>query len=354
MCAGLTLFTSSACSREANTPGGHIREVVSLADSDLEARVGVDRPGERLATFHHVLDAVLLDTRIVVLDASPPFVRLFDRNGKFLGSAVPAGDGPAEARRPLSIARAGPDRVVVVQTDKLILLDSSGRHLRTYTDYGRQLAGAFEGCGGMFKFVTDHNEFEAPGTITFSRSLTLHEDTAARLGHIRSNSRRVHPFFEVTTEDRAVFYTEEAGMDRLMVVPCANRKPYGVHIDSLGPQEHFQPTGPGTFALHGAQPPRPAGLGVVNDHILWAVQVRRDSGAGSDSLTLITTIHDESRCRMYLSGWFQILDSNGGDVLLGAEDPTPLVLKMSASTLTNMMLRHGVGDSAHPKACSQP
>lgn len=41
---------------------------------------------------------------IVILDASPPYVRIFDREGVLERALVPEGDGPTEARNPYSIA----------------------------------------------------------------------------------------------------------------------------------------------------------------------------------------------------------------------------------------------------------
>ncbi|MYA18296.1 MAG: hypothetical protein F4Z28_16805, partial [Gammaproteobacteria bacterium] len=88
------------------------RDVVDVSAS-LEAfigsgvRIGAEvNPASEAEAFQRILDAQLTpDGRfIVALDASPPFVRVFNPDGSLETAFLPRGEGPGEAESPEALA----------------------------------------------------------------------------------------------------------------------------------------------------------------------------------------------------------------------------------------------------------
>lgn len=85
-----------ACDKPG-TPDAPPAERYALEELDVLAILGAEPQGDPLSVFQRALDAVLLEDRIVVLDASPPFTRAFDFDGQYLTSAIEEGDGPGSS-----------------------------------------------------------------------------------------------------------------------------------------------------------------------------------------------------------------------------------------------------------------
>ena len=68
----------------------------------------------------------------------------------------------------------------------------------------------------------------------------------------------------------------------------------------------------GTIEVTPAEPPFPAGFGLVDDFVLWAVQE-------DDSTTSITAYGpDRARLRVTIDGWYQLLGNGAhGELLFG-------------------------------------
>ena len=109
------------------------REVVDISAS-LEALLGsgvrigaqVD-PGSEAEAFARIRDAQLTpDGRfIVVLDASPPFVRVFNPDGSLETAFVARGEGPGEAELPDALAVSN-DRILMLEPGRASVLTFEG------------------------------------------------------------------------------------------------------------------------------------------------------------------------------------------------------------------------------------
>lgn len=149
----------------------------------------------------------------------------------------------------------------------------------------------------------------------------------ARLDSIRSNSRRAHPLLAHATANTAVFYPEEVGRSRFLWIDCDDGSHESVEVEPFGRQEFFEPTERGTHALHPAASPRPAGVVIAEGAILRARQEELEAGSTLDSVTLVTMVTDEGdEHRIRLEGWYQLVDSFRGRLLLIATDPVSRVV----------------------------
>ncbi|MCY3698192.1 MAG: hypothetical protein OXH46_00960 [Gemmatimonadetes bacterium] len=109
------------------------REVVDVSAS-LEAligsgvRIGAEvNPASEAEAFQRILDAQLTpDGRfIVALDASQPFVRVFNPDGSLKTAFLPRGQGPGEAESPEALAVAN-DRILVLEPGRASVLTLDG------------------------------------------------------------------------------------------------------------------------------------------------------------------------------------------------------------------------------------
>lgn len=82
------------------------------------------------------------DDRLVVLEQTPPFVRVFDRRGELLWTHGTEGDGPGELRIAYDAAARSSDRLLVLDLEDYVVteLDSRGGLIRTFR-LGDQVSG---------------------------------------------------------------------------------------------------------------------------------------------------------------------------------------------------------------------
>ncbi len=153
------LLGTLACGDRDASPGPTAaggREVIDVSAS-LEALLGsgvrigaqVD-PGSEAEAFLRIQDAQFTpDGRsIVVLDASPPFVRVFNRDGSLETAFVPRGGGPGEAEFPGALAVSS-DRLLLLELGRASLLTLEGALIEDRAISFWPTAAA-RGCGDDF------------------------------------------------------------------------------------------------------------------------------------------------------------------------------------------------------------
>lgn len=116
-----------------NEPRGPAVVPSLLSDPDRHAvHVGLADPSSPEGALGQVTAARVTEGgRVVVLDFVPPFVKVFERDGRLRAAFLRAGDGPGEARRPAAVAVSG---------DSLLLVADGGRGVSLFT-----LDGALRG-----------------------------------------------------------------------------------------------------------------------------------------------------------------------------------------------------------------
>lgn len=159
------------------------REVVDVSAS-VEALLGagvriggqVDPDWEGEA-FLRILDAQLTpDGRfIVALDASPPFVRVFNPDGSLEAAFVPRGEGPGEAESPEALAVSN-DRILVLEPGRASALTFDGELIEDRAiDFWP--TSAARGCADDF-LVYGPGAYD-DGSIVWLRSFRVLEETSA-------------------------------------------------------------------------------------------------------------------------------------------------------------------------------
>lgn len=185
----LVLAGFIACGGEGGSTGSGVvsdREVVDVSASlapflGSGVRIGAQvDPGSDGETFLRIRDAQFTpDGRfIVVLDASPPFVRLFNPDGSLETAFVPHGEGPGEAELPEALAVSN-DRILVLEPGRASVLTFDGELIEDRA-ISFWPTSAARGCGD--DFLAYGSGPYSDGNIDWLRSFrTLDETPAAVL-----------------------------------------------------------------------------------------------------------------------------------------------------------------------------
>ena len=141
-------FTVAACLEPAGSPELALDSATVIWPSEHLVEIGRQIDGAPGETFTEIIDASLTPDgqRVVVLDAAPPFLRFFDRQGSLVGTAVPEGDGPGESRRPHAIA-VRDSTVLVLGAGRVTIVNFDGREIARSTELGFFPMAAARGCG---------------------------------------------------------------------------------------------------------------------------------------------------------------------------------------------------------------
>ena len=307
MVAGL-LGTASCTSEE-----GRIETQAALTWDDVGviSTFGEVEQAGWLSLLRRPRDAVIRGEHVLILDESPPWIRVFKRDGEFLEALVPAGEGPGEAVRPSSLATASGDGFLLTDRLGVSRLNREGQLLAFARRTAYAPLGAVEACSGRLFVVTRATLPESAAVLGEIMPGGL-LDTLLVFAPSRLNSRAHHTWFSRGDAFGLLVYTEEAGRPRLLRVGCDGEVLREVTLDPLGHSQRAEVLQSGMIEVTPAEPPFPAGLGLVDDLLLWAVQE-------GDSTTSITAYgSDGARLRVTIDGWYQLL-GNGpqGDLLFG-------------------------------------
>jgi hypothetical protein len=335
----LALFVLAGCDdgERASAPDG--MDVVSLAELGWEAEFGLADPGNPLALLNRVRDAVVVQDEILILDGSPPWVRVFDRSGAFVRSMVLAGDGPGEARNPLSITGTGTDEFLLGEATRITRFDREGNHLQTAPLYDYLVRGALSVCDdAVITLARARGESATPpGLLLRLSGNGVLLDTLVVLDPMREQvAPAVHPAFLSSRGRDLLVYSEEAERDRLLTVDCDDGELQTILLPPLGTPGRWgpypEPDGPG-IAQYPAGPPLPAGALPVGDSVLWAAQVVVEAPE-PDSLTVLSLLARDGTevGRLVVQGWIMLLDgTEDGAILIRARDPVDRVLLVRLS-----------------------
>lgn len=98
-----------------------------------EASIGV-LEGDAESMLGSVRSIAYDGERILVVDSQVPIVRIYDREGGFLGEMGGAGQGPGEYEEPASVAIAGDGRIFVRDDrgSRILVYSAAGEHLETF------------------------------------------------------------------------------------------------------------------------------------------------------------------------------------------------------------------------------
>ena len=324
--------------------GGDAR-VVEISELAPEVVIGLHESGDSMAVFTRVRDAAFVGREIAVLDASPPFVRVFSETGEFVGAVVGRGQGPGEADSPAGLAAAATDLggYLVTERSRVSRIGPAGDLLQLIRSTASRVRGAVAGCDGGVQLLTV--SLTGPGAIVRVDNAAGIRDTLLVMDSMRSNTRAAHPFYALSSPRGILFYSEELHSPQLVRLSCAGQVEERIPLDSLGRPEWWENgEETGQFLLHPSQPPWPAGLAEIGEDVIWATQFTAASPVGQDSLTRVTRYKAGRAAEsLVLRGWYEILDSDlAGRVLLASAEPVGHVLVVSGRDLVRAIRRAGV------------
>jgi hypothetical protein len=312
---------------------------VTLDDLDVQASFGTVGRGTQLGVaLDRVLDAVFLGDRVAVLNNRPPWVRIYDAEGRLLNAAVGRGRGIGQTQRPFAISATAGGGLLLTHERGLEWLDADGALVRSLPlmdpalrmhEQPFQLLGAVEACGGDLVLQLE-NRRAVPPTVALVRARPSGElmDTLAVFPATRLESRIYHPWLVDAGPESLLTYTEEADVDRLLNVACDGGRATAIPVDPVGAGVSVTPMEGGSgFTVSPARGPYPAGLVRLGDRGVWATRIfqPREDG-GRDSLTVIASLEEgRPQRQVALQGWFQLLDAApNGSLLLGNSWPLNL------------------------------
>jgi hypothetical protein len=287
--------------------------VVSLEDIGIRAVFG-EEGGDPLSVLARPVDATFANDSVYVLDASPPWVRVFARDVGYVRAVIPDGDGPNEARPPVhSLTATGSGDLLLGFRSHVAQHDRAGTGI--WSTAGRPevaLRGVVEGCTNELYVLAQSETSDSTVVARISRTGSLEDSWA--LGYpIRHQGRRYHPWYVQAADDGLLLYTEEEDRNRVLRLSCDGTAHDAIDLDSLGSGLRVE-IADGTMTVHQPEPPFPAGLAILRGHMLWA----RQAVVNTDTITIVTAYRpNEDPMWIGIRGWFQLLDANDetGEIL---------------------------------------
>ena len=339
---------------EHPTPSLDERGLLTLDSLGVLATYGMNESEGRDAILQRPLDAAFLGEHVLVLDASAPWVRRFELDGRFDSALVRSGEGPGEATQPHTLA-ATQDGFLLSHSRGIERFGASGDLIASMRDPWLRGAGAVECDGGLF--ATSESRIDA--SFIVSRALKhlgsdgMEWDTLAVYSPARHSTRNMWTWFADVRDGTVLVYTEEEHRPRLERWSCDGGDLLGeLALDSIGPGLAYRGDASRIEATL-ARAPHPAGLARISDRTLWAT---RRITSESDSITMVEAFDDSGgKRRLPIDGWYQIFDADAaGRLLLGnswtlgnnwrygaSTGDTPAVLLVDGHALLAAVDAHG-------------
>jgi hypothetical protein len=316
--------------------------ILNVADIGIEAVFGANEYDDHLGVLRRPIHAIFSGDEVFVLDASPPWVRVYDRQGRFLRAMVRQGQGPGEAVLPYTLSATRDGGFVLTHSRGIDRFDAQGNAVFRVPPGDHWVRGAAETCEGeILALGRPPGEIDGRGLLLRAGPDNILRDTVALLHPLRSHAqlRRQASFLEAI-EDGVSLYPEEVDRHRLIEVGCDGRLLREFELEPLGEPERTGPppagSPPGRFAVTAAQPPLPGGLSRIGGRVLWAALVTNPRTNGMvDSTTVITAFDaDGSSRRLQLQGWYQLFQGDRESLLLGnADGMYPSVILVNGAAL---------------------
>lgn len=308
------------------------------SERDRPSSTPVTTIGRTLDAPRNQIFAEVVDGRItpdgqhlVILDAAPPYLRVFDRTGAIVTAAVGGGKGPLEMTDPHSLAVTnGSVAIVDLGTIKEFSLDGSLNRVSSNLDFLPQTIS--RGCNG--EWVVYGPGREADGTISWLRAIDLSEEPPAErvllVDRNRGSGVVVRRSRPVTASNgRLLLYHDATNPPTTILYQCPGYTELGRY--SSGEESSEEPAISHASEFEAVRPsPDAAPLSSVfflSDTPLITV-MRWENGRGSFEIRSpqadrIGTVTPASR----------VLDVQGDFVLLALDDPVPHVVLTEATAV---------------------
>lgn len=311
---------------EATGTRSEVQTVVHLRELPSAKEIGVEEQGDPFALLFRVQDALLLEEKVVVLDGSAPWIRIFDRDGGLYHSAVSRGEGPGEAIGPRALSPLPSGELMLSEAQRAQVLTSTGAPVSTVflQNHLIRWAGRFCDRGDVIWAIPLGEEDPVSVLVEVADSSEM-VDTLNAWGPLRGAWTSRDAPHVIPSRSGVFLYSEELDTHRLLELDCQGALANEVRLEPLGLPERYDdlPDGSG-FGLFPAEPPLPSGLARTEGYVVWAVrQELHTSGAAPDSVTVVRMMgRDQRDIAVQLSGWYKLVDgSPDGELLWIGNEP---------------------------------
>ena len=206
------------------------------------------------------------------LDASAPYVRVYDPDGSIRQVFLGRGSGPGEAKTPVHLVPLSDGRLVVGEGSRFQVFDSDGNYV-SEIHVPQQVVAAVRGCGDDLIVYgpaqggpTERRPwliaYPTRDSIHVGAATALYEDTAANAGRgqgkkvLASDGRKLVVFDEYSAEPRLLLFDCSRLADGPTVIPGGVRWEQSRRA-SKGPRQ--LKAGTRVFA----------GVAVLADRVMW-------------------------------------------------------------------------------------
>jgi len=280
---------------------------------------------------------------VVVLDVIEPYVKVFDRNGRFVRSFGRKGEGPGELPHPTALAVNGDTSVLVADaTGRVIAFDLTGRLLDQTQEPRTVPLTATYACGDWVIYGPRFGTHRLQATWLHHVQLPR-GDTAARADALPDSAAiDMLPFGVgygmVADAKRLILWHTFGDEDELLSWPCAAAQPSLIYRRS----EAYNPGGSRTRTARGTRVQvgpgfrTRGGIAEVPGGIVIAEQVigRTDEELRTE---LMLAANGRTTQRIAVQGDFVLRDSRDGvGVLVSSNDPAPHLFVISQRELRDL------------------
>lgn len=293
---------------------------------------------------------------VVVADFATPFLRVFDRRGRLVTTALPRGSGPWEARSVWALAVSGGNAILVLTSTGLREFAYEADTLRFVAAH-RQPADisiftlASYCDDGWVAYTTPRTDalVDAPVLAVTSRDADgrLHWEERLRWPTLAVN-RAWGKLYQMGSDGERVYIRHDYHPRApVLAVPC---EPAGDSVVVLretqsAPDDdnEVRPAAQGEATVITYPYVLYTGFAVWNGLLIESETTTDRSSDGT--LTAVTTfsVTDRGARRSVLvDGDWQILDARDGELLIGVDEPEPHVLLLPADALVSAI--RGGGD----------
>ncbi len=321
----------AGCTGDAGDGRSLIDRSNSSATADLEdlfsksLHIGLEiQASSEAEAFANIVDAQLSpDGRfIVALDIVPPYVRVFDSTGVLQTAFVPGGEGPGEARDPVSLTVSN-EQVLLVQPGRISWFDYSGELLAERSDLRFWPHSAARGCAGEFLLFGPGPT--STGEIVSLRSIRGPNDAPRAIIHDTSTpelyTRRARPL--AGTGELVVLHHDGRYPPETITLSCPDY--LTVRVDTFPELAREQVRTSRSGSTSTARPPSSifTGVAVVDQTPILSVAL------SGQSRTRLLRVGDDGTVAHYADRSLRLLDAlRGHTVLLARSEPVPHLIKV--------------------------
>jgi hypothetical protein len=334
----------TGCSDESGSA-----EAASLFSEARQHRlqVGMDEQSPPESTLGYVLAARLTENgnHLIVLDFVEPYIKVFNRSGRFERAFLREGGGPGEARRPSVLGVAGDSLILVSDgTGRMSVFDLEGALQAEASHEAFFALAAVAGCDGQWTIYGPRFERQSK-RATWLHRIRFNPDGSASANHVMRDSMAAPMLpqgvaYGLTERSDTLYLWHTLGARRLLVGwSCDELTPRVLYDEDAGHRPRITEASKGTVKLEvGPGSRAKGGMVAVAGGVVIGEIVRERDGASTE-LTFVSLSGDRKTVKV--PGSYVLRDSREGvGVLVSSSEPAPRVFLIGEDELKRLFPGH--------------